>query len=271
MRALFELGEVPWQRDTDWPDYLSLGLEPRHASELAAVLRDPRFGVGPDEFKDAEPTEQQLTWGWSEVHVPRALALLGGPEAAPALLAAADRCLEEGAFGDVLTDELNDWLERLGREGAEHCASAAGRVGNSWLVESAALDTVAAWVRGHPGPEADAMKAAVVDRLTASLGIDVEEDASTLGNRVYQLAEWRVTEALPVIEAAFAAGRVDSFASGSIDDVRLRMEGRELPEPRFDSSGGFSSSLGSAGSGPAATRRTARREKKKRRKRRKGR
>ena len=200
--------------------------------------------------------------------MPRALALLGGPEAAPALLAVADRCLEEDLFGDVLTDGLADWLECMGREGPEHCASVAGRAGNSWLVESAALETVAAWVRGHP--EDDAWKAAVVERSVASLGGDAEEDKSTLGHRVYRLAEWRVTEAPPAVEAAVAAGRVDTSCSGSIERIRLRVQGREPHRPWLNPLDDLPPS-GLKVSGLIPTSKHTRREKKKRRKRRNGR
>ena len=226
VRKLFELGAIDWGAGAETLDYAeACGLTAEHAPALAAVLRDPRFGPVVPEGR--EPTPEEDRWGWAEVHVPRALSQLGGARAAPALLHLAGRVTEEQDFGDVVTEELGGWLAAGGQEAAERCAERIGLPGNNWLAESAALDAVNDWTAHHPGPEADAMRAAAAERLTEALRHPGDEDPATVGNRVWYLAEWRVTEAMPLIEQAFEEGLVDPAHSGRLDDLRRRMQGLE--------------------------------------------
>ena len=208
---LLKLGAEPARRRT-WPDYRTLGLEPRHVAALVRMATDPAH------FAAAERDPAS----WAPVHAWRALGQLQAQEAAAPLLSLLQQRRDDywvqeevpGVLGMIGAAALHGaTLLLFDEEKDEDLRMAAATViGNVALTHPDRLDEAAAvlvkqledWP--HQAPSLNAFLVAEL----AGLG----EAAAA---------------AAPVMEAAFAAGAVNQALCGTWEDVQVDLG--LLPEP----------------------------------------
>jgi len=198
---LMKLGAEPARRRV-WPDYRHLGLTERHVPGLIQIATAPEL--------HAEERVDRASW--APIHAWRALAQLEATTAVAQLLALLEREWES----TWVYDEVPAVLGMIGPAAltgatlllfdetrAEPVRIAAGRV----LVEVA-----------HEYPERH-------DEAVAILAKQLEDwphQGVTLNaTLVAYLAELGAKEAAPVMEAAFAAGKVDPYVTGDWEDVQI--------------------------------------------------
>lgn len=198
---LLTLGAEPARRRA-WPDYLSLGLEPRHAPALVRMATDPALHEAPERDRA----------GWAPIHAWRALAQLRAPEAAEPLLA-----LLEARIGSAwVAAEVPDVLGYVGAPsipGATFLLFDDTRPDEVRIAAARVLSGVAV---EHPERRGE---------CAAVLGKQLEDWAHqgrTLNaSLVDELVEIGEADAAPLMEAAFAAGAVDPAICGTWDDVQV--------------------------------------------------
>lgn len=198
---LLRLGREPALRRM-WPDYVVLGLEPRHVPALARMAADPALLGAPERARER----------WAPVHAWRALGQLEAPEAVAPLMALLRR------------EAVHPWV------GGE-VPVALGFIGGPALPAA----TLALFDEGEP----EAFRCAVA-RMLAVAGTEHadrrDEAAAVLAKQmedwahqspalnaelVLALCALQATDAAPLMEAAFAAGRVDVEIAGTWDDAQV--------------------------------------------------
>lgn len=212
---LLRLGAEPARRRT-WPDYRTLGLEPRHVPALVRMATDPALHAA----------EERDPAGWATVHAWRALGQLRAEEAAAPLLALLERQGE------------NPWVY-------EEVPAVLGMIGPAVLTGATlllfdeekheALRLAAAAVIANVAyeyPERHDEAAAV---LTKQLEDWPHQGQLLNAYLIADLAGLGETAAAPVMEAAFAAGAVDLSVIGDWEDVQVELgmiPERRTPPPR---------------------------------------
>jgi hypothetical protein len=200
---LLKLGAEPARRRT-WPDYRTLGLEPRHAAALIRMATDPALHAA----------EERNPAGWAPVHAWRSLAQLGADEAAEPLLGLLAREIE------------HPWV-------AEEVPAVLGMIGG------AALHGATLLLFDEEKDEEVRLAAAAVIANVAHEHPDRRDEAAAI--LVKQLEDWPhqgrllnaylvadlvglgETGAAPVMEAAFAAHAVDLTVAGDWEDAQVEL------------------------------------------------
>lgn len=206
VNQLLALGEP---RRDDSRDYTALGISEDAVPELIRMATDPALNDGPQDSKLV----------WSPVHAWRALGqvLADGhpraPEAIKALLTLFQRA-----------DTSDDWVmsdlpKALARIGVPAIAPAADYLADSTRGEWARVS--AAETLGHIGRQHAELRAECVGRLAKQLEKFAEQPEVVNTFVISALWDLRAVEALPVIEHAFASGRVDESVNGDFEDVQI--------------------------------------------------
>jgi hypothetical protein len=198
---LLKLGPEPARRRT-WPDYRTLGLEPRHVPALVRMATDPALHAAPD------------AKAWAPVHAWRALGQLEAPEAAGPLLALLERELENA----WVYEEVPGVLGMIGPAALQGATLLLFDEARGEELRIAAAGVIANVAHEHP------------DRLAEAAAILAKqlEDWPHQGKLlnaylVADLAGLRHADAAPVMEAAFAADAVDLSVLGDWEDVQVEM------------------------------------------------
>jgi hypothetical protein len=206
---LLKLGAEPARRRT-WPDYRHLGLLERHAPALVRMATDPALHAA--EERDAA--------GWAPVHAWRALAQLGATEAAAPLLALLEREIDNL----WVFEELPAVLGMIGPSALPGATLLLFDEDKPQPVRAAAMRTVASVGLEHPDRRDEA-----VAILAKQLEDHAHQEPDVNAFLVAELLELEAKEAAPVIEAAFAAGRVDVRIVGDWRDVQVELGLVEAP------------------------------------------
>ncbi len=183
-----------------WPDYLALGLASEHISELIRLATDETLM-----WADGESDEV-----WAPIHARRALGQLCATKAIEPLLS-------------LLADEHDDWigeevppiLALIGPPAVEPAAKYlqdARKAVGSRITASVCLEKIALRHR-----EA---RHACIAALSQALEKFNSNDPNLNGFIISSLCEVNADEALPLIERAFKADRVDEMIMGDWDEVR---------------------------------------------------
>ncbi len=212
---LLKLGAEPARRRT-WPDYRNLGLEPRHAPALVRMATDPALFAAPER----DPAS------WAPVHAWRALGQLQAPEAAGPLLALLERRRDDF----WVQEEVPGVLGMVGGAALHGATLLLFDEGRDEELRLAAVAVIGNVALTHPDRRDEA--AAV---LAKQLEDWPHQSRDLNGYLVAELAALRETSAAPLMEAAFAAGTVNTSLSGTWGDVQVDLG--LLPEPDLPADG----------------------------------
>lgn len=187
-----------------WPNYLELGLGPEHIPDLIRLATDEEL-----RWADSENLEV-----WASVHAWRALGQLHAEAAIEPLMQLFHRveddewALEElpevyGMIGPAAIPPLTTYL-------ADESHGLYPRITAAYSLERI----------GNMHPEARAECIAV---LSHQLERFAEDDIALNAFLILYLSDLKAVEAIEVIERAYAAGRVDEFVMGDLDDVQVKL------------------------------------------------
>jgi HEAT repeat protein len=204
----------------EWPNYLELGLTAQHVPELIRMATDEDL-----HFAATDSLEV-----WAPVHAWRALGQLRAESAIKPLLE-----LLASSDGDI----EDDWTP----EELPHVFAEIGPVAIPDLTDFLADDQYGVYSRtaAANGLQQMAEKYSEVrDEVVAILIRQLEQFDDQEENfnafLISALADLKASEALPVIEQAFAADAVEEFVMGDWEDVQiefgLKIE-RETPRPNY--------------------------------------
>ncbi len=222
LAELFKLGEA--SRSRDWPDYLSIGLGPEHVPDLIRLAVDSELNQAPRDSSEV----------WVPVHAWRALGQLHAAEAAEPLT----------QLLPLIDEKMDDWVgEELPRVFALIGAPAVAPLGKylsdgsrpegARIAAASGLTLIAA---RHPEAHSNC-----VSLLAAQLR-EFPENGDTLnGCLIFDLVDLEAVEHAPLMEQAFAAGRVDLFVGGDWEDtqVELGLKRERTTPPDYDDMFGF--------------------------------
>ncbi|HEX6040496.1 hypothetical protein [Longimicrobium sp.] len=207
---LLKLGAEPARRRT-WPDYRTLGLEPRHVPALVRMATDPALLAA----AERDPAS------WAPVHAWRALGQMEAQEAAGPML----RLLETRGEDFWVQEELPDVLGMIGPaalHGATLLLFDEDRHEEMRMAAGAIITNVAFQ---HPDRRAEAA-AVLVKQLE-----DWAHQSRALNSfLIAELVALGEKAAAPVMEAAFAAGAVNERESGSWQEVQVALGLVAAPE-----------------------------------------
>lgn len=204
LQRLRALGD-PTELDPARQDYGALGIGREHVPALIALATDTALRMETD---DNDPAL------WAPVHAWRLLGQFGAVEAAEPLLAAlswVDDYDDEWA-----AEELPLVYAELGAAAVPALAGYVRAAEHGLWARVAAASGLEEIGKRHP----DARPACVV-ALSAALEGFSGQDAGLNGSLVSSLVALEAVEAAPLIERAFAAGKVDEMVLGDWEDVQI--------------------------------------------------
>jgi hypothetical protein len=204
LAELFKLGEA--SRSRDWPDYLSIGLGPEHVPDLIRLAVDSELNQSPHDSSEV----------WVPVHAWRALGQLRAAEAVEPLT----------QLLPMVDEKMDDWVgEELPRVFALIGAPAVAPLGNylndgsrpecARIAAASGLSLIAA---RHPDVHSNC-----VSLLAAQLKKFQENGETLNGCLISDLVDIEAVEHAPLMEQAFAAGRVDLFVGGDWEDTQIEL------------------------------------------------
>lgn len=201
VKQLLDLDEPPYEQKRD---YVALGLS---REDVPALIR-----MATDELLHDGPPESPVVW--APVHAWRTLVQLRAAEAIAPLV---------GLFRRT-DDAMDDWVsENLPKDLAEFGAAALEPL-TAYLADTTHGDwshVAAARAMGLVAKHEPEARADCVARLSAQLERFAEQSETLNAFLISPLWELKAVEALPVIERAFASGRVDESVMGDLEDVQI--------------------------------------------------
>ena len=229
VQRLFELPEPGWAEPAArWRDYVKdAGVGPADVPDLIEVATDPLLlGAEIDDDALTEDILNMADANWAApVHAWRALAQLKPEEALEPLA----RLVSEADEWD--TDWVHQELvEVFGRYGAPAVPVLLRFVDEPGHPPDAYL----AWVEGLVaiGAAHADQREAVVDALAAQLAQHATNEPALNAFFVFGLVKLKAVGLAGLIEAAFAAGRVDETVAGNWDDAQVLL-GLKEPDAAF--------------------------------------
>lgn len=188
-----------------WTDYVELGISHEHVPELIRMASDPELNQA-----DSESLEV-----WAPLHAWRALGQLragSAVEPLTRLLAAA------AAEDDWLHSDLPQALGMIGGPALGPSRELLASVDLDEGQRLAAMSVISAVAQQRPELRDEA-----VGVLATQLALWPDQEPGMNALLISDLAELRVVEAAPIMEAAFRAGRVAEFWCGDWEDVQVQM------------------------------------------------
>jgi hypothetical protein len=200
-----------------WPNYLELGLTQEHVPELIRMATDEDL-----HWADSDSLEV-----WAPIHAWRALGQLHAEAAIKplvALLAGTDEDEED----DWTPEELPYVFAEIGPAAIPDLTAFLADDQYGVYSRTAAANGLQHIAEKHP-----AARGEVVEILTRQLGQFSDQEENFNAFLVSALTDLKATEALPIIEQAFAADAVDEFVMGDWEDVQIEFDLRtERETPR---------------------------------------
>lgn len=197
---LLGLGTLFTRRD--WRDYLQMGFGPRHVPELILMACDPGLNNADEDDPHA----------FAPLHAWRALGQLAAPEAAAPLVDLLVRLPED----DFANEELPEVLGMIGAAALEPAAAALANTSHEERTRVSAANALEEVGKRHPE---------LRDRCVALLMCQLEEWPAQSewlnGVLIDYLVELHATDAAPLMQAAFEAGRADEMIRGDWEDVQI--------------------------------------------------
>ncbi len=215
---LITLGDIRGQ--TQWPDYLALGLGPSHISDLIRLVQDEEL-----HWADTDSAEV-----WSALHAWRALALLQAEDAAEPLVELFARIDEYG--DDWVGEDLPQAFGILGPVAIPALRDYLADPSHGLWARVAASDSLQKIAAQHPHTRDDVI-AILAGQLEHFEVQDRTFNASIVRGLVCDL---KAVNAAPIIEKAYTTDRVDISVVGDWEDAQVNMgllEKRQTPAPHY--------------------------------------
>ena len=204
-----------------WPNYLELGIEAEHIPDLIRLIADKSLRT-----KDIDEAEPSL---WAAVHAWRALGQLKDVSAVKPLLDLYPELLDDDTgYGEWAIEELPEVFALIGPVAIPQLAdylADTSHAEDARVNASTALQKI--------GEEHSEAREEVISILTRQLERFAEDDESINAYVILALSKLGVKDALPLIERAFAAKKVDDSVI-DLDDVLIDFGLKEREEPTFD-------------------------------------
>ncbi len=217
VNQLLTLGDARGQ--SEWPNYLELGIGPEHIPALIRMATDESLNNA-----DSESAEV-----WAPVHAFRALGQLHAAEAVEPLLGLLHRV--DDFNDDAVGEELPEVFGLIGAPAIPALAAYLVDSRHGTFARVAAQESLANIAKQHPETRDQ-----VAGALTRQLERFAENDRYLNGDLIHNLVELGATETAPLIEQAFAAGRVDEAVRGDWEDIQVDLglkAARETPKRNY--------------------------------------
>jgi len=200
VNQLLRLGEPLDERY----DYAALGISQEAMPELIRMATDPALNDG--------PPDSQIVW--APVHAWRALGQLRVSGAVEPLLALFRRVDDEQ--DDWVSTDLPGALAQIGGAAVGPVAKYLADTAHGDWARVAAAETLSRIGKAHPE-----WRAECVARLQDQLEKFGEQPEMVNTFLILALHDLRAVETMPLIERAFASGRVDESVVGDVEDVQI--------------------------------------------------
>lgn len=225
---LLQQGECSSHEVRTWMDYQSLGLSRNDIPSLIAMATDHEL------YRlDAEASE-----GWAPIHAWRALGQLRSIEAVDPLLQYAKEYIDHDGWWDWMAVELPRIFAMIGEELLPNLAIVVhDRTRPAWVrvIAVEGLEKLA-----EQSDSQSSVYQQSVQIFLEEVNHFAENDPDFNGFLIGTLAKLRVMEAVPLIEQAFASGKVDEMISGDWGEIQVKLglkSREEVPrkpvDPRF--------------------------------------
>jgi len=212
---LLTLGKAEPVISDNWPNYLELGLGPEHIPDLIRMVTDHEIrSIEPKEGEEEEPEF------WAPIHAVRALGQLHAEAAIEPLI----QLLTVQVDDEWMQEELRFVFGLIGPAAIPALAAYLADTSHELYPRGYAahgLEEIGNW---HPESRSE-----VIAALSKQLESFEENDYELNGFLISGLSRLKAVEALPLIERAFAADRVDEFVIG-LDDVLVELGLKEREE-----------------------------------------
>jgi len=187
-------------------DYQKLGIGRAQVPELIRMATDEVLNSGPADSQ----------WVWAPVHAWWALAQLQAKEAIAPLLSLLPRINENQ--DDWVNEEIPRTLAAIGPVTIDPVAAYLADPAHDDWARVAAASTLGMVGQKHPET-----RTTCIARLATQLERFAEQSDLVNAYLISPLLDLRAVESAPVMERAFAAGRVDEMAQGDWEDVQIEL------------------------------------------------
>jgi len=205
-----------------WPDYIALGLGPEHIPDLIRLALDEELYV-----VDSESLEF-----WAPIHAWRTLGQLRAEAAVEPLTGLLHRVDDDD--DDWVGEELPEVYGMIGPAAIPALIAYLADTSHPLYARVAAAHSFAEIGVNHPDSRAECVAA-----LTAQLERFAENSPTLNAFIIGYLMDLKAVESAPVMERAFAAGRVELPVAGDWEDVQIGMglrQTRTTPKPNYAAS-----------------------------------
>lgn len=212
---LLTLGKAEPVISDNWPNYLELGIGPEHIPDLIRMATDHEIrSIEPKEGEEEEPEF------WAPIHAVRALGQLHAEAAIEPLI----QLLAELEHDEWMREELPAVFGMIGPAAIPALTAYLADSSHEMYSRSYTANGLEEIGKRYPESRSESI-AAISKQLEAFEENDYELNAFLISNLSYLKA----VEALPLIERAFAADRVDEFVIG-LDGVLVELGLKEREE-----------------------------------------
>lgn len=201
VKQLLSLGNVKREGRLD---YVALGISRNDVPALICMAADVQLHEGPPDSPVV----------YAPVHALRALVQLRAGEAVAPLVEVFRR-VDEG-MDDWVSEDLPKGLAEFGAAALEPLTVFLANAERGDWSRVAAAQAIQHVGEAHPELRLDC-----VARLSAQLERFADQSETLNAFLISPLWELRAVEAMPVIERAFASGRVDESVMGDVEDVQM--------------------------------------------------
>jgi hypothetical protein len=198
-------------------DYRAIGIGPDDVPALIRIATDARYDTA------------ALPVAWAPLHAWRALGALRAAEAIEPLVS----LLDEAPENDWILEDIPRALGLIGASAVPALARYIAEPNHSIWSRIAAGSALMEVGKAHPDVRGDCV-AALTDQLRLFAKQASDFNAFLIGD----LLDLQAVESAPVMEAAFAADRVDISINGDWEDVQVELgllPERRTPKPRYTS------------------------------------